>query len=219
MRAVASAVLATLIGSTSAYAIDEGWTPQTGDDYVRAAWVLYDQTCGVSLELPESELTALLGADGAGKCTLINEIAQVYLSHVLALEEAQKRAGLEVDLPPFPDFEDEISARIAELVSGSGTPAWHIVADPNLSGAPINIITMAVDASMLSYGMAQRLAISTALANDPEVLMLDEPTTALDAETAAAVEAAMEEAESAAAGSAAGADAVSVEPATPDASQ
>ena len=65
MRAVASAVLATLIGSTSAYAIDEGWTPQTGDDYVRAAWVLYDQTCGVSLELPESELTALLGADGA----------------------------------------------------------------------------------------------------------------------------------------------------------
>jgi phosphate transport system ATP-binding protein len=155
----------------------------------------------VSLEVPEKRITALIGPSGCGKSTFlrtlnrINETVknaryegQVLLDgqNVLELDvtKLRRRVGMVFQRPnPFPkSIFDNIAygVKVNGLQGGRSLPdivehslkraaLWEEVKDK-----------LHQSAYGLSGGQQQRLCIARALAVDPEVLLLDEPCSALD---------------------------------------
>lgn len=147
---------------------------------------------GVDLDLPAGSITGLVGANGAGKTTLFS-----ILAGLLQPDAGVRRfAGREVT-----DVDLGLRARIAHVAHGpqlypglSARGNLELFADlrraAGLSSRPAEDVLLrlgfpadAVErpASTYSRGMAQRVALARAVAGDPELLLLDEPFTALDA--------------------------------------
>jgi ABC-type multidrug transport system ATPase subunit len=153
----------------------------------------------VSLLVPGGVVTALLGPSGAGKSTLLrclNRLVAADRGDVLLngqditeLEprELRRRVGLVAQLPVM------LPGTVRENV-------LYAIDDPG-AGREIDALRSAgLDegfadraARELSGGERARVALARALARDPEVLLLDEPTAALDRETAARVGATLRE--------------------------
>ena len=153
----------------------------------------------ISFGIGEGELFAILGPSGAGKSSLLRlanrlqdpTAGKVTLrgDDVTALDiiELRRRCAMVFQQPtPLPGtVEDNLLAgptlrgndlerhreRVGELLE-------HVRLDAKLRSRP---------ATDLSVGQQHRVALARALMNDPEVLMLDEPTAALDPGTSAAV--------------------------------
>jgi phosphate transport system ATP-binding protein len=178
---------------------------------------------GVSMEIPENSVTALIGPSGCGKSTYLrclnrmnDRIGSARIDGSVKLEgeeiyqdgvnlvELRKRVGMVFQSPnPFPksvrdnisygprkhgDIEKGLLARLlgrsdeekeAELVERSLRQAalWDEVQD-----------RLDDNALGLSGGQQQRLCIARALATDPEVLLMDEPASALDPIATAKIE-------------------------------
>jgi len=134
----------------------------------------------VDLEVWDGEAVALVGPNGAGKSTLLSLLAG-------ALEPSdgaiQRRKGVRVGwAPQRPAQYGRLSARenlelFARLEGENDPPAAaeRLLVEFGLPGK-------AKPSSELSVGNRQRLNLAIALLGDPEVLLLDEPTAALDPE-------------------------------------
>ncbi|MCY1013008.1 ABC transporter ATP-binding protein [Nannocystis pusilla] len=147
---------------------------------------------GVDLELRARSITGLVGANGAGKTTLF-----LILAGLLQPDGGERRYGERV----VADIDLELRARLAyvahapQLYPGLGARAnLELFAElrraAGLSSRPaddvlrgLGLPAEALDrpVSTFSRGMAQRVALARAVAGDPELLLLDEPFTALDA--------------------------------------
>jgi putative ABC transport system ATP-binding protein len=150
---------------------------------------------GIDLEIGEGT-TAILGPSGAGKSTLLrllNRLAdpdegvvRLRGTDVRELDPLalRRRVGLVPQLPaPVP-------GTVADnVLYGPGLVGREIDPLPSLGLAGLEASYLERDASRLSVGEQQRLMLARALALDPEVLLLDEPTAALDEEAKAGVEA------------------------------
>ncbi len=151
---------------------------------------------GVDLELGRGELLAVIGPNGSGKSTLLRAIVGLLPwregeVHILGRPlESFSRRELARHVAVVPQEEAHIFAfSVAELVAMGRTPhlgrfqveseidtakvedSLHATGIAHLAHRPV---------TELSGGEKQRVIIARALAQEPEILLLDEPTTHLD---------------------------------------
>ena len=166
---------------------------------------------GIDLDIPENRVTALIGPSGCGKSTFLrwlnrmndliptarasgtmNLHGQDLMSKSLDEVELRRRVGMVFQKPnPFPKsiydnvaFGPRLHYRLRkgqadEIVEQAlrGAALWDEVKD-----------RLADSALSLSGGQQQRLCIARAIALSPEVLLMDEPCSALDPKATVRVE-------------------------------
>jgi NitT/TauT family transport system ATP-binding protein len=144
----------------------------------------------VSLEVYARDFVVLVGPSGCGKSTLLNIAAgldradsgEVLMDGVKVHGPGRARAVVFQDGALFPWLS---AAKNVEFgLRQSGMPAKERRARALEMLASVRLSKFA-DANLheLSGGMRQRVAIARALAVEPEVLLMDEPFSALDAQT------------------------------------
>jgi ABC-2 type transport system ATP-binding protein len=143
----------------------------------------------VSLTVQKGQIVGLIGPNGAGKSTLLNLIAGLVFptdgsvtvgGHSPRSIAARRGLGYMPEHPAYPG-----------LYTGRAILRYHGA----LLGFSATVIRQRVDrsieqlqlqefidrpASDFSQGMKQRLALATAMMNDPQLLLLDEPSNGLD---------------------------------------
>jgi ABC-2 type transport system ATP-binding protein len=141
---------------------------------------------GIDLEIARGEVFALLGPNGAGKTTTVE-----------ILEGFRTRDGGEVSvLGHDPATGDrDMKERIGIVLQSTGIDPYLTVAEtvdlysgyypaPRPAGEVIDVVGLTAKADTrvikLSGGQQRRLDVAIALAGDPELLFLDEPTTGFD---------------------------------------
>ncbi|KIC46444.1 multidrug ABC transporter ATP-binding protein [Ruegeria sp. ANG-S4] len=146
---------------------------------------------GVSLEIEEGEILALLGPNGAGKTTLISTVCGITTptSGTVTVggydiqadfRAARKMIGLvpqEIALEPFEKVWNTV--RFSRGLFGHGRDnarIEEILRKLSLWDKRKNAI------KELSGGMKRRVLIAKALAHEPRILFLDEPTAGVDVE-------------------------------------
>ena len=162
----------------------------------------------VTLTVPPGKTVALVGPSGSGKSTLVNLALRFFDPQEgavlidgqdikdVTVSSLREAIGLVTQDPVL--FDDTIRANIAygakplveeEVVAAAKAAAAHdfIVALPRGYDTRVGEA-----GTLLSGGERQRIAIARAIYKDAPILMLDEPTSSLDSESEAKVQAALE---------------------------
>ena len=164
---------------------------------VRDLWFAYpDGTValgGVDLAVAPGERVALLGPNGAGKTTLVlhlNGILQPQRGSVVVgglpvakehLREIRRRVGIVFQDPDDQLFMPTVREDVAFGPANLGLRGEALEARVR---AALEAVGMADHADRaphhLSFGQRRRVAVATVLAMEPEILVLDEPSSNLD---------------------------------------
>ena len=164
---------------------------------------------GVSLSFRKQEFVAILGPSGSGKTTLLNMVGgldrydsgdliiegkstlhfddndwDAYRNHAVGfifqsynlITHTSVLANVELGMTLSGLSHEDRTARALEVLEGVGLKD-HVYKKPN----------------QLSGGQMQRVAIARAIANNPDIVMADEPTGAIDSETSAQIMALIQE--------------------------
>ncbi|MFC8086887.1 ABC transporter ATP-binding protein [Streptomyces sp. NPDC057340] len=154
---------------------------------------------GVSFDVPQGELVALKGRSGSGKTTLLNIVGGLDTPDAGRVEvDGRDLAGLDEDglLALRRDrvgfvFQSFGLIPILTAAENVGVPMRLRRAAPREREERVELLLSLVGLAdhaaqrpgELSGGQQQRVAIARALANEPALLIADEPTGQLDAET------------------------------------
>ncbi|MGQ9553914.1 MAG: ABC transporter ATP-binding protein [Anaerolineae bacterium] len=163
----------------------------------------------VSFVAEPGQTIAILGATGSGKSSLVNLIPRFY--------DVQERhvtiGGVDVRDVSQAELRSRVSVALQEAILFSGTIADNIrQGRPDASDEEVQAAAQAAQAHEfimslpngyatvlgqrgvnLSGGQKQRIAIARALVRQPDILILDDSTSAVDVETEARIQAALEE--------------------------
>jgi len=152
---------------------------------------------GVSLQVAPGELYGLVGPDGAGKTTVMRMLCgailpdrqageaqtRIYIAgYDIARETEQARAHIGYLPQRFSLYEDLTvmeNLRFFAEVRGLSTQDWKPRCLEILQFVGLDEFTDR-RAGQLSGGMKQKLGLAAALVHQPQVLLLDEPTTGVD---------------------------------------
>lgn len=162
----------------------------------------------INLEIPAGESLALVGASGAGKSTLVSLVPRLFdaTSGSLTVDGQDVRdftlRSLRENISVVPQDGALFSGTIAENILYGRSDATedemiaaakdaqihdHIMSLPDGYDTPIR-----ERGTSLSGGQRQRIAIARALVRNASIVILDEPTTGLDAASESAVVAALD---------------------------
>ena len=151
---------------------------------------------GLDLTIPPGRVTAIVGANGCGKSTVLRALARLLPAQrgrvllddrpltTIASKEIARTLGL---LPQSPVAPEGIS--VADLVGRGRHPHQKLLA--RWSMRDYEVVAQSLEATgisdladrpvdELSGGQRQRVWIAMALAQETDILLLDEPTTFLD---------------------------------------
>jgi ABC-2 type transport system ATP-binding protein len=144
---------------------------------------------GVDLAVPRGTLFGLVGANGAGKTTLIKAIVGALRPtagtvRTLGLDPLRDRTAVRQQIgymPQSPALYDDLSARDNVAFFGSA----HAVPDLRRRVDEVLAFTDLADRAgdsvgQFSGGMKRRVSLAAALIHRPPLLILDEPTAAVD---------------------------------------
>ncbi|KAI1273612.1 multidrug/pheromone exporter, ABC superfamily [Xylaria sp. FL0933] len=157
---------------------------------------------GLDLDIPPGQFCALVGPSGAGKSTIISLLERLYSIESGAIEVG----GFDISSKMEPVFRDDIGLVPQDSVLFEGSIRFNVAlgAQPEVEPsdaeieqacklANIHDTIMALpdgyntqcgnNGGQLSGGQRQRLSIARALVRKPRLLLLDESTSALDAES------------------------------------
>ncbi len=139
----------------------------------------------LSFDIKKGNVYGILGPNGSGKSTTLGIILNVvnknsgsfsWFDGKLSTHEALKKVGAIIERPNFYPYMTAVQ-NLQLICKIKGVSADKI--DEKLK--VVNLFDRK-DSKFKTYslGMKQRLAIASALLNDPEILILDEPTNGLD---------------------------------------
>ena len=154
---------------------------------------------GVSLSFRECEFASILGPSGSGKTTLLNIIGGLdkYTSGDLIINNISTKLYKDRDWDAYRNYRVGFVFQSYNLISHQSILS-NVELALTLSGVSAKErIRRAKEAlikvglkehinkkpNQLSGGQMQRVAIARALVNDPDIILADEPTGALDSET------------------------------------
>jgi len=164
---------------------------------LREVGVRYDHDApptlaGVSFSIAPGERTALLGFNGSGKTTLLSAVVGLVAHEgeiLVAGQRLERKAvgairnqvGFVFNVPEdqllFPKVVDDVAfglLRGGQLLSDAVSTAKRVLGElgvEHLADSPLH---------HLSHGQKQRVALAGALATEPSLLLLDEPSAGLD---------------------------------------
>ena len=139
----------------------------------------------VSLDIIKGNVYGILGPNGSGKSTTLGIVLNVvnktsgeysWFGGSMQTHEALKRVGAIIERPNFYPYMSarenlELVCKIKNINYAKVHEKLELVGLLERENSKF---------STFSLGMKQRLAIASALLNDPEILILDEPTNGLD---------------------------------------
>ncbi len=165
----------------------------------------------VNLEFPKNTVTALLGPSGCGKTTILRSINRMH-DHTTGRVSGSVRVG-DLDVYARDTQPELVRTRVGMVFQRPNLFPTLSIFDNVVSGLRMNgvkkkdFLLEAAEAALrqaalwdsvknrlglpavrLSGGQQQRLCIARALAVEPEVLLLDEPCSALDPQSSALIE-------------------------------
>ncbi|HUV24990.1 MAG TPA: phosphate ABC transporter ATP-binding protein [Methanomassiliicoccales archaeon] len=150
----------------------------------------------VTTSIPEKEIFTIVGPSGAGKSTFLRTINRLidFREGDIRLDgrsireyepvELRKRVGMVFQIPLAFQGTVEDNLLMGPRLTGSAEPDLDELLD--MVGLARGFVKR--KASELSVGEQQRMCIARAIANGPEVILMDEPTASLDPESARKVE-------------------------------
>jgi ABC-2 type transport system ATP-binding protein len=154
---------------------------------LRLSYRRFQAVAGVDLDVGRGELFALLGTNGAGKTSMMDLIRghrrpSAGTVQVLGLDPVRRRR----ELAPLIGVVPQDSGFAPALTVAETLRVWARLAGHQMSATALGEVGLEDRAGAairhLSGGERRRLDLAVALAGNPPVLLLDEPTTGLDPE-------------------------------------
>ena len=143
----------------------------------------------VTLSIPEGQVLGLLGPNGAGKSTLMKILIGLWRADSGSVAVPERIGYLPENNPLYDEmYVAEYLEFMAGLTLNSAANKREVLNSEAINGAAINTLIERVGLTPerhkhireLSKGYRQRVGLAQALLGNPQLLILDEPTTGLD---------------------------------------